>query len=152
MAKKPKIRKVFVVMERYTEMSDYQMLLRVSGGGISYNETDYLWGLLTDIDGVDNAIVTRSYVAVERDYGDKVDWSTIVPAVKKVLVKFFGRGVRITERMRPSMDEYIGMMLGEAAADDFRDTFRGCALTEDECDAFGIDFHQHNNELRGVDY
>ncbi|MDO8482469.1 MAG: hypothetical protein Q7S86_01460 [bacterium] len=148
MAKKRKARKIFVVMERYTEMSDHQLLLRVSGGGISYNEANYLWGLLTDIDGVDKAIVTRWYVAVERDYDDKMDWSTIVPAVKKVLVKFFGRGVRITERMRSSMDEYIGMMLGEAAANDFRDTFSGCALTEDECDAFGIDFHQHNADLR----
>lgn len=152
MTKKRKARKIFVVMERYTEMSDYQILLRVSGGGIAYNEADYLWELLTDINGVDNAIVTRWYVAVQRDYDDSVDWSEIVPAVKKVLVKFFGKGVCITERMRPEMDEDIGMMLGEAEADDFRDTFRGCALTEDECDAFGIDFHQHNADLVSGSY
>ena len=81
-----------------------------------------------------------------------MDWAAIVPAGKKVLVKFFGKSVRITERMRPSMDEYVGMLLGEAESDDFRDTFRGCALTEDECDAFGIDFHQHNDDLRSGHY
>ena len=55
-------------------------------------------------------------------------------------------------RMRSKRDENIRTMLGEAKADDFRDTFRGCALTEDECDAFGIDFHQHHAGLVSGDY
>ena len=31
---------------------------------------------------------------------------------------------------------------------DYGEVFQGCALTEDECDALGIDFNQHNLDLR----
>lgn len=36
---------------------------------------------------------------------------------------------------------------GEVELASIRETMRGCALTEDECDAFGIDFNQHHADL-----
>ena len=109
--------------------------------------------LLEDIEVVgigDEVVVTRRYAHIRKH--DDAKWSMIVPAVKKVLVKVFGRGVRIVERTHRKMSEDVEVALMEASAEEFRETFRGCALTEDECDAFGIDFHQHNLQLRGVDY
>ncbi|OGM96830.1 MAG: hypothetical protein A2816_00430 [Candidatus Yanofskybacteria bacterium RIFCSPHIGHO2_01_FULL_39_44] len=126
------------------------MLLRVSGGGIAESRGDTLYSTLTDIDGVSDAIVTRWRVSIQKS--DHAEWSAIVPAVKKVLVKFFGKGVRINERTRPNMPEEIGMLLGEAEMDSIRDSMSGCALTEDECDALGIDFDQHNADLRSGSY
>lgn len=144
--------KVNVAMERFTaEYMCYDMLLRVSGGGIAESREDVLYNLLTDINGVDNAIVTRWRVSIQK-LEQGAEWSAIVPAVKKVLIKFFGRGVRINERTRPNMPEDIGMLLGEADMDSIRDSMSGCALTEDECDALGIDFHQHHVNLVNGDY
>ena len=150
MAKSPKKKSKVVTMERYTrEAYRDEMLLRISGGGITREGSDFLADFLEDIDGVElgEVVVTRWYAHIRKH--DDMEWSTIVPAVKKVLEKVFGRGVRIVERTHRTMSKGVEMTLGEASANDFRETFRGCALTEDECDAFGIDFHQHNNELRG---
>ena len=153
MAKSPKKRSKVVTMERYTgESYQDEILLRVSGGGITREGSYFLADLLEDIDGVElgEVIVTRWYAHVRKH--DDAEWSAIVPAIKKVLAKIFGRGVRVIERTHREMSEDVAMALGEASAESFRETFRGCALTEDECDAFGIDFHQHNLELRDVDY
>lgn len=134
-------------MERFTaEYMGYDMLLRVSGGGIAESRENTFYSLLTDIDGVSDVIVTRWRVSIQKSEQD-AGWSVIVPAVKKVLVKFFGKGVRINERTRPDMPEDIGMILGEANMDSIRDSMSGCALTEDECDALGIDFYQHHADL-----
>lgn len=139
--------KVTVAMERFTaEYMGYDMLLRVSGGGIAESRENTFYSLLTDIDGVSDVIVTRWRVSIQKSEQD-AGWSVIVPAVKKVLVKFFGKGVRINERTRPDMPEDIGMILGEANMDSIRDSMSGCALTEDECDALGIDFYQHHADL-----
>ena len=148
MAKKPKV----VTMERYTEAYQDVMLLRVSDRGITREDSDFLADLLEDIDGVElgEVIITRRYAHIRKL--DHAEWSVIVSAVKKVLVRVFGRGVRITERMRREMSEDVAMALGEASAESFRETFRGCALTEDECDALGIDFHQHHVDLVNGDY
>ena len=151
MAKKPKKRFKIVTMERYThEAYQDEMLLRVSNGGITREGSDFLADLLQDIDGVEigEVIVTRWYAHIRKH--DDAEWSTIVPAVKKILTKVFGKGARVIERTCRKMSEGVAMALMEIGADEFRETFRGCALTEDECDAFGIDFYQHNLELRGA--
>src|SRR3989338_2338324 len=145
MAKKPKKRFKIVTMERYThEAYQDEMLLRVSNGGITREGSDFLADLLQDIDGVEigEVIVTRWYAHIRKH--DDAEWSTIVPAVKKILTKVFGRGVRVIEQTRRKMSEGVEVTLMEASAKSFRETFRGCALTEDECDALGIDFYQHN--------
>ena len=150
MAKK---RSKVVTMERYSnEAHQDEVLLRFSGGGITGEDSDFLADLLEGIEGVETGevVVTRWYAHIRKH--DDAKWSTIVPAVKKVLVRVFGRGVRITERMRREMSEDVAMALGEASAESFRETFRGCALTEDECDALGIDFHQHHVDLVNGDY
>lgn len=144
--------KVNVAMERFTaEYMGYDMLLRVSGGGIAESRENALYSLLTDIYGVSDAIVTRWRVSIQK-FEQDAEWSTIVPAVKKVLVRFFGKGVRINERTRPDMPEDIGILLGEADMDSIRDSMSGCALTEDECDALGIDFYQHHADLVSGSY
>jgi hypothetical protein len=153
MAKNPKQRSKVVTMERYTnEAYQDEILLCVSGGGISGEDSDSLADLLEDIEGVETGevVVTRWYARIRKH--DDAEWPTIVPAVKKVLAKVFGRSVHVTERTRRKMSEGVEMTLMEANAESFRETFQGCALTEDECDALGIDFYQHNLELRGVDY
>jgi len=149
MAKKSK---VVVAMEQFTaKYESNNMLLRISGGGIAWGGTDHLSNLLFGVNGISNVIVTRRHVGIHKS--DRAEWLTIVPAVKKALARFFGKGaVCVIERMRRTMPEDIAMVLGEADAESLRETFRGCALTEDECDALGIDFNQHNLELRGVDY
>jgi len=150
MAKK---RSKVVTMERYSnEAHQDEVLLRFSGGGITGEDSDFLADLLEGIEGVETGevVVTRWYAYIRKH--DDAKWSTIVPAVKKVLTKVFGRGVRVIEQTRRKMSEGVEVTLMEASAKSFRETFRGCALTEDECDALGIDFYQHNLELRGVDY
>lgn len=127
-----------------------EMLLRVSGGGIAGDRTDELWFLLDDVDGIDDITVTRHHVGITKS-GD-AKWSTIISAVKKALARFFGRRVSITERTRRTIPADIELLFIEASAESTRERFQGCALTEDECDALGIDFNQHNLELRGVDY
>ena len=151
MVKNPKKRSKVVTIERYTsEAYRDEMLLRVSSGGISVGSSYRLRDLLEDIDGVEigEVIVTRWYAHIRKH--DDAEWSTIVPAVKKILTKVFGKGARVIERTCRKMSEGVAMALMEIGADEFRETFRGCALTEDECDAFGIDFYQHNLELRGA--
>ncbi len=140
--------KTVVTMERFTaEYESDEILLRISGGGIAERREDDLYGVLTDIDGIDDVTVTRRYVGIEKY--DDADWSAIVPVIKNALGKFFGKGVRIIERTSYQMPGNIGMLLGEANLDSMRDAMSGCALTEDECDALGIDFYQHHADLAG---
>ena len=153
--------KVVVVMEQFTAgYLDDQMLLRIQGGGIASNREDALYESLTDIFGIDEVTVNRWHVGIQKE--DGYEWFDAIPAIKKSLVKFFGRGVRFTKRTSRTMPERIGMRLddfddefgedGESEMDLIRETMRGCALTEDECDALGIDFHQHHVDLVNGDY
>ena len=153
--------KIVVVMEEFTAGHlDDQMLLRIPGGGIAKSREDALYNLLTNIFGIEEVTVTRWYVGIQKE--DGYEWWDIIPAIKKALVKFFGRGVRFNERISRTMPEHIERHLGvfddefdedgESEMDLIRHTMRGCALTEDECDALGIDFHQHHVDLVNGDY
>ena len=159
MNKKRKIRKVSVVMERYTTVIN-EMLLRVSGGGeLTVRRAERLWELLTDVSQVDKVIVSDRYVLITTDRFDELndvgkdpDWSVIVPDIRKVLVKFFGRNIRITEQKRRRMDMETSMTLGEVELEDIREMVGGWALTEDECEGLGINFHQHHDDLVSRNY
>ena len=100
-----------------------------------------MYGALVRIDGIDDVTATRWYVGIYKD--DDADWSVIIPTIKKAITKFFGAGVRIIERIKPSMPDDIGMMLGEANMASVRDAMRDCALTEDESEALGFGHGPH---------
>lgn len=146
----PKEKPVVVTVERFTEeLYKDQALIRVSGGHGIYGDSEKndFYSLITRVRAIKEATIITRLAGIEKEEG--VEWDGIMPMLRNAFSKFFGKGVKVIEKMRRRVPEEDGMLLGEANLASMRDAMKGCALTEDECGALGIDFHQHHRDLVG---
>lgn len=78
------------------------------------------------------------------NWNDFYDYEDFLEAKEKILKAIKPLVPDATIRYRQ-----LGSDISEYDLDSMRDAMSGCALTEDECDALGIDFYQHHANLAG---
>lgn len=125
-----------VVMEKfYGPCDDNTMLLHFSGRIAKHLEDDFQNKLFESygVDGVQ--VVTPKMVCIDKDEG--VSWKDIIPAVQKVIRRFWGEAC-VVKRTRRAIPQDVSSQLVHLEMDSLREEFWDCALTDEERDALGF--------------